>query len=307
MKESELLERIMKIGATGSDILVGPGDDAAVVRTPSGDQLVLTVDQVIEGRHYRSGTPLQIVARKAVARSISDLAAMCARPAWCLATGALPEDMSQSDATMLCDALREHAAAFGCPLVGGDIASVPCGTPLMLTVTAAGFQPAGMRSPLRSGAKPGDAVYVTGAIGASFDATTGLGHHVSFTPRVAESHEIYVLAGDTLGAMMDVSDGLGLDASRIGKASGVLVMLDVDSIPLRDANRSAGRSIADGEDYELLFTARADMKLPERLPRSGTRVTRIGMVVGGDPGAALTSLDGATQRLDDAGWDHGDR
>lgn len=307
MKESELLERIMRIGATGSDILVGPGDDAAVVRTPSGDHLVLTVDQVIEGRHFLKGTPLRLVARKAIARSISDLAAMCARPAWCLATGAIPEDMSQADATVLCDALREHAAAFGCPLVGGDIAGVPCGTPLSLTVTAAGFSPAGATGPLRSSAKVGDAVYVTGMIGGSFDDSTGLGHHLSFTPRTIESHEIYVLTNGVLGAMMDVSDGLGRDAARIGKASGVLLMLDETSIPLRDANRGARRSVADGEDYEILFTVRADTKLPERLPRSGTTVTRIGTVVHGDPGAALKCPDGSTQRLDDAGWDHGVR
>jgi thiamine-monophosphate kinase len=307
MKESELLERIMKVGVSGNDILVGPGDDAAVVRTPSGDRFVLTVDQVIEGRHFRRGTPLIAVARKAIARSVSDLAAMCAQPAWCLATGALPEDMSQSDAMTLCDALREHAAKLGCPLVGGDIASVPRGTPLSLTVTAAGFVPPGVTSPLRSDARIGDAVYVTGSIGASFDEITGLGHHLTFTPRVFESHEIYDLARGGLGAMMDVSDGLGRDAARIGRMSNVLIMLNESAIPLRDCARGARRSVADGEDYELLCTVRPEVNLPEFLPRTGTRLTRIGTVVQGAPGAALTGSDGAMFRLDDAGWDHGAR
>ena len=307
MKESELLDRIMKFGVIGRDILVGPGDDAAVVRTPRGDRLVLTVDQVIEDRHYRRGTPLDLIARKAIARSVSDLAAMCATPAWSLATGAMPEDLSQHDASALCDALREHAAMFGCPLVGGDIATVPRGSPLVLTVTAAGFLEDGVAHVLRQGARVGDDVYVTGSIGGSFREHDGLGHHVTFTPRIRESQEIYALAAGALGAMMDISDGLGRDAARIGRASGASLLLDANKIPLRDSKRSVKQSVEDGEDYELLFTVRPGTTLPELLPASGTRVTLIGTVVGESFGASLRHADGSITRIDDAGWDHGGR
>ena len=118
----------------GASLLVGPGDDCAVIETPGGDRLLLTVDQLIEGTHYDPGTDLDLVTRKAVARSVSDIAAMGGVPTWSLGTGILPTGFTRGDE--LFETMSKWALGFGCPLIGGDIASGD--GPLSLTVTVCG-------------------------------------------------------------------------------------------------------------------------------------------------------------------------
>ena len=139
MRESELLEHIARASSDlGGDVLVGPGDDAAVVRV-GGETLLLTVDQLVEGRHYEPGTAHERVAHKAIARSVSDIAAMGGRPRFTLATAALPAGFE--DAAGLFDRMREAAGRLGCPLVGGDIASTD--GPALFTTTVVGVPPRG--------------------------------------------------------------------------------------------------------------------------------------------------------------------
>ncbi|MGQ0628557.1 MAG: thiamine-phosphate kinase [Phycisphaerales bacterium] len=165
MDESRLLAQIITSGTVGEGVIVGPGDDCAVIEH-GGVQTLLTVDQVIESRHFigpliasdgprgTPGTPFHAVAHKAIARSISDIAAMGGRPRWALATAALPAGLSDSLAGALFEAMRRLALTFGAPLVGGDIAATS--GPLVLTVTVGGA-PHPARGPvLRSGARPGD-------------------------------------------------------------------------------------------------------------------------------------------------------
>jgi thiamine-monophosphate kinase len=295
MRESELLAHIFQrsAGIEDDSIRVGPGDDCAVVRTSGGDALLLTVDQLIEGRHFRPVTDVDLIGRKAVARSVSDIAAMGGRPLWGLGTGALPSGDTRGDA--LFDAMAKWAKRFGCPLVGGDIASTD--GPLALTVTVIGIvdgTPA-----LRSDARAGDGVYVTGSIGGSLDADGG-GRHLTFEPRVAEGLALREALGDRLGAMIDLSDGLGRDAGRVAARSKVRIEIEAERVPLSPGAVDVLEAMRQGEDYELLFTARGEV--PEEV--TGTRVTRIARVVEGE-GCIARLAEGRTVDLHEAGWDHG--
>lgn len=333
MRESDLLSRIYQRsgGAPGGPgdgahgvVRVGPGDDCAVVESPGGGLLLLTVDQLIEEQHFYGpvlprtgvevgedlasagrgapsrGTPADLVARKAVARSVSDIAAMAGTPVWSLGTVALPAQFPQAIAEELCDAAAEWAERWGCPMVGGDISATGGGGPVLLTVTVAGV-PATARGPvLRSGARAGDGVWVTGRVGGSVAS----GRHLTFEPRVAESAWLARTLGEGLHAMIDISDGVGVDASRIAAASSVRVRLESGLLPLHNGVIDWRAAIADGEDYELLFVAAADAHLPERCPETGTRLTRIGVVQSGS-GAVVADERGAEADATQMGWDHG--
>lgn len=295
MRESELLEhiRIRSASLAGvGDVLVGPGDDCAVLRV-GGEAMLATVDQVIDGRHFvLAQTPLDLIARKAVARSVSDIAAMGGSPRFGLATGALPRGFDHGDA--LFERLHHWAGAMGCPLVGGDIAATE--GPMVLTVTVLGLVHSSRGPVRRSDARPGDSVYVTGALGGSLAS----GRHLSFTPRVAEGAWLCDALGECLGAMIDVSDGVGRDAGRIASASGVCVEIDARALPRHAEVRDWAAAASDGEDYELLFTARGEV--PEACPATGVPITRIGHVVAG---SGCVFLEGS-QRIDgrEMGWDH---
>ena len=298
MRESELLAHIYNrskaLPGSFAEVVVGPGDDCAVLRSVSGDLTLLSVDQLIEGRHFDPGTPPDRIADKAFARSISDLAAMGGEPTAALAAAALPD--SFRDADTLFDAMHRVAADFACPLVGGDIARTT--GPLSLTVTVVG-SPHTERGPvLRSDARVGDAVFVTGRLGGSLAS----GRHLSFSPRLAEGGWLCDTLGDRLGAMIDLSDGLGRDAGRIALASGVAIELDASLIPRHPDVTDAQAAVSDGEDYELCFTARGDV--PRRCPQTGTAVTRVGRVVAGS-GCTLRLDSGDVLDASELGWEHG--
>ncbi|TVQ62944.1 MAG: thiamine-phosphate kinase [Phycisphaerales bacterium] len=262
--ENRLLEHIEQrtraLFATRPDVPVGPGDDCAVIRTPAGDDLLITVDQLVAGVHFDPATtsPDQI-ARKAVARSVSDIAAMGGSCWLATATALLPQ--GYADAQELFDRVHAHAEAFGCPVVGGDIASGPS-SPLTLTVTVLGRPHPARGVVRRSGAKPGDRVYVTGRLGGSLAS----GRHLRFEPRLHEARWLCDTLGDRLHAMIDLSDGLGLDADRLARASGADLELDAAVIPQHADCPGWRAAMSDGEDYELLFTCDPDATLPDRCP-----------------------------------------
>lgn len=264
---------------------------------------LLTVDQVVEDRHFRRGTALDLVARKAIARSMSDIAAMAGSPICALATGAFPKSFDQASADELSAALKRWAEHWNCPLVGGDLASLPRESdPLTLTVTVIGSVHPTRGPVLRSGAKPGDGIYVTGNLGGSFDPSTGLGKHLTFEPRLAEARALADLLGPKLHALMDLSDGLGRDATRMADASGIRIDLQSDLIPraVPDWRRAA----SEGEDYELLFAAAGSLpsNLPGIVTGTTTLVTRIGTV---SPGSGCFITDGSTSvNARELGWDH---
>ncbi|MBK7403574.1 MAG: thiamine-monophosphate kinase [Phycisphaerales bacterium] len=320
MKESDLLAHIFRlsggINAASGDVLVGPGDDCAVVRTASGDTLLLTVDQLVEGRHFDPGTPIDLIARKAVARSISDIAAMGGAPSWALATGLLPDGYPHG--AELSEALHKWGHHWNCPIVGGDIAFGP--GPLSITSTVIGrmVPPAavGDQTPepalgarrvvpvLRSGAKPGDELWLTGQVGGSFES----GWHLRFEPRLAAGQ---AAARSGVHAMIDLSDGLGRDAARIGVASRVRLVIEAAKLPISHRARDWAQAVASGEDYELLMAIhprqpqRTDPPLSLEPPLLGP----IGIVRACEPdeppGATILDPYGNPHDAANLGWDHG--
>lgn len=326
VRESELLSHIYRrsrgLSADFGHVIVGPGDDCAVVATASGDQLLLKVDQLVAGRHFRPfpETPIDLIARKAMARAISDVAAMGGTPSCALAAATLPGGFERADE--LFDAMARWAMHWGCPLIGGDIATQSdeaterrsdeednrrhrgC---LVLGVTVVGSPHAGRGPVLRSGAVPGDAVYVTGSLGGSLDAATGSGRHLTFEPRLVEAKWLCDTLGGRLHAMMDLSDGLGRDAARLGEASKVAMEVESGLLPLGPGVRDWRAAVGDGEDYELLFATPGNVVVPEQCPETGTRVTRIGRVVSGETGGprcVIVTPEGPIAG-DELGWDHG--
>ncbi len=259
------------------------------------------MDQLVEGRHYTPDTDLDLIARKAVARSVSDIAAMGGTPAWAMATGVLPKGFAR--ANELFDALARWAKHWSCPLVGGDIASHSAPDhPLTLTVTVAGTVPTGHRPVLRSGARPGDLVWLTGPIGGSFAS----GRHLSFEPRV-EQGLLASRTGSGVTAMIDLSDGLGRDADRIARASGVLIEIDAAAIPLHPdtpAPPNWRAAAAEGEDYELLLTSPTPPTPPT--PGIPNILGPIGRVraANNEPPAAFFLDQGTAHPAQSLGWDH---
>ena len=309
MREDALLQHIYGASAADARITIPPGDDMGALRI--GEQCVLaTVDQLADGLHVRlAETPLRDVARKAIGRSLSDVAAMAARPCAALATAALPRDFGEARANDLFDAMRDFAGSFDCPLIGGDIAMWD--QPLQLTVTVLA-EPAGIEPVLRRGALVGDALYVTGRLGGSLETMDGRAHHLAFEPRVAAARALAGHEQTRPHAMIDLSDGLGKDLTRLCEASGVGAMVEAARLPIREAARDAARrsgrplwrhAVGDGEDYELLFAAN-----PDDVPAAveGAAVTCIGRIVDKDeaPAVQLRDENGETFDLSALGWEH---
>lgn len=306
-------------------VQTGPGDDCAVVSVANGNVL-LTTDHLIEGRHFisppgrdwaktanfpmgctRDGY-LDLIARKAMARSVSDIAAMGGTPMCALATAALPLGFPHDAAAHLAERLHSWGKHWSCPVVGGDIAAfgAECPGPLTLTTTIMGRPHRQRGAVLRSGAWEGEAVYVTGALGNSFASAK----HVLFEPRTIEAEWLCTIMPDRhmLTAMIDISDGLGRDGARLARASGVRIVLDAAHLPLAEGVSDWKRACADGEDYELLFTAHAHTEVPEACPLSGTRITRIGYVepTGGTPhvGCFMKLPGGGLTDVSEMGYEH---
>jgi thiamine-monophosphate kinase len=241
MSERAFLRRL-------AERLPAVGDDGAVLE---GGRLVCT-DLLVDGVHFRSAwASSEDVGWKALAVNLSDIAAMGGTPEAALAAVALPEGTS-ADAVL--EGLLECAEAFGCELVGGDTSSGPA---LFVAVTVLGRAE---RPVLRSGAQPGDTVFVTGPLGAAAAVLARLdaGEDVDDAdplhrpvPRLAEGRAA-AAAGAT--AMLDLSDGLALDARRLAEASGVRIELDPDAIPVA-AGATLDQAVGGGDDYELCFTA----------------------------------------------------
>ena len=301
-------------------VTIGPGDDmAALAPSVCAHGVLVACDQVVEGRHFTRDTPLALVARKAVARNVSDVAAMAAQPLATLASCVLPRRIGADGAQMLLESVRRHAERWGAPLIGGDTAvhQDPNG-PLMLCVTILA-RPRGvttgdaMQIERRHGARAGDALYVTGSCGGSLGAD-GLGRHLHFEPRLAASHALADALGPALHAMIDVSDGLGLDAARLAAAAAEPLAAQVDGTRVpRSEGASLESAMADGEDHELLFCTGPDARVPDSLPDGqGGLVpcTRIGTVVPRMPSmpdacaVLVHTAGGAMQDISGKGWMH---
>ncbi len=291
-------------------VLVGPGDDCAVLAPPAGPLLV-TTDMLMDGTDfilaevgaYRAG-------RKAMSANLSDIAAMAGTPTGVVVSVALPvarestaagtSSSAREVAEQLYLGLREVADAFDVPIVGGDTNTWK--GPLVVCITALGEA----RSPgvvTRGGARPGDWIFVTGPLGGSIR-----GHHLDFVPRVREAQALH--AAVRLHAMMDISDGLAADLNHILEESNCGAVLDAGAIPIAEAavvlSRETGKSplqhaLEDGEDFELVFTVSPDdgAKLLASPPVPG--LAKIGECI--ESGLWLET-NGQRERLEPTGWAH---
>lgn len=282
--EDRLLSRLLKGFPHSSDVVVGPGDDCAVVRIGTRTVLLKT-DCVAEGVHFlRDEDPVR-VGWKAMCRPLSDIAAMGGVPKQALITIFSPPDLGREYWVSFYRGLRRAARRFGVVVAGGELSSQRSG--IAVSVALTGEAPGG-RYVTRSGGGAGDVLFVTGQLGGSIS-----GHHLDFVPRLREGRW---LAGRA-SAMMDLSDGLGSDLPRLAQASGCGFSVDAAALPLRRGSSVEG-ALTDGEDYELLCAVprqRAAGLLSRwrgNFPR--TRLTPIGCLeeAGRFPAAWL------------GGWDH---
>jgi thiamine-monophosphate kinase len=270
----------------------GLADDTAVLDVAAG-RLILTSDTMVEGVHYRPHDPADAIGWKLAAVNLSDLAAKGATPTGCLLNYALSGDADWDRAFLA--GLNEALARFAMPLLGGDTVAMPKGAPRSLTLTAIGrAQP---NVPLRTGARPGDTLWVTGAIGGAGFGPDGeprdLARYLRPQPRIAEGQALAPLAT----AMMDVSDGLLIDARRLADASGIAIAIDLDAVPLALPGLDPLEAATAGDDYELLFTLPAGVAPPLAATRIGTTNTGTGL--------ALASNGTVIPLPDKLGYSHG--
>ena len=307
--------------------LAGPGslkltDDAAVVDLQPGRSLVATTDTVIAGVHFLADDPPDLIARKALRVNLSDLASMGAEPLGYLLVTALPAGIDENWVAQFSRGLAQDQAEFSIALLGGDTAFTP--GPLSLTITALGQVERG-KALLRSGAKPGDRVYLSGTIGDSaFGLKLAKGEPLTLSPSEKSSLlDRYRLPQPRLGlgrrligvasAAMDVSDGFAADLGHICQASRVGALVEAAKLPVSPALRSVlevGQAslvevATGGDDYELLFTAPAAVEL--LLGRIATELALPLTAVGEirrEPGVIVLDQNGRAVELGPGGYRH---
>ena len=289
--EDGLLERFAALLPAGGSLLVGPGDDCAVVRIEgSARDLLLKTDCVVEGVHYPTETPPEKVGRKALARALSDIAAMGGVPDHALVTLVVPVSTPVSWIDGFYDGLDELARAVGVRVAGGELARMPVGGAAVASVSLTGWVERD-KALLRSGGRPGDVVAVTGWLGGSFPS----GHHLDFTPRLEEGQ--WLSQTGLVHAAMDLSDGLARDLPRLARRSECGFLLDGGDLPCR-SGFTRTQALSDGEDYELLVAV------------AETDWSRLsGLWSGRFPGLPLTRVAVLTEPLLSqpdipGGWDH---
>jgi thiamine-monophosphate kinase len=286
-------------------LLVGPGDDAAILRLTADANLVATTDMLMDGTDFELHRhEPERIGRKALAVNLSDLAAMAAVPVGALVSVALPRQGGEQLGKQLLDGMLPLAAEFDCPIAGGDTNSWD--GPLVISITAFGEVPP-QRRWRRSGVRPGDAILVTGQFGGSI-----LSRQFDFQPRVSEA--LWLAENATVHAAIDVSDGLSLDLSRICEASGCGALLNLSQIPIADAaydlsKQQTGTSpldhaLGDGEDFELILAVPPDeaIELVARQPLDAP-LTQIGYFVA-ESGLFSLAADGSRQPLTPRGYEH---
>ena len=202
MNEFELISRLTRSLPTNPSVVVGPGDDCAVLDVGLPDRLLLfKTDAVVESIHFKPGTPREKIGHKALARCLSDIAAMAGTPSAALVTIALPRTFEPGYPEAIYAGINDLARQHGVAIVGGETTTNPAGT--LISIALLGFVQRG-KAILRSGAEPGDAIFVTGELGGSL-----AGKHLEFEPRLAEAR--WLAQHFQVHAMLDVSDGLAGD------------------------------------------------------------------------------------------------
>lgn len=293
--EVELIRRFSRGLHRDASVLAGIGDDTAVVRGRGHTTWLLACDMTVEGTHFvRAHVPAPWVGWKALACNVSDIAAMGGQPRWAVVSLGLPPSTPVRWVRGLYRGLERCARAFSMSLVGGDTTRAP---QIIVDVAIVGEAPR-TGAVLRSGARAGDALFVTGRLGGSYVS----GRHARFTPRVREAQAL--LRRVNVHAMMDLSDGLATDAWHMARASKATLRFEASRLPVARAAKTVHHALTDGEDFELLFAVRGSdaARVPQRLGRCP--VTRIGTVVRRGAGVQLVDGQGRAQPLTVKGFQH---
>jgi thiamine-monophosphate kinase len=318
--EFDLIKAISTIADKGLGVVMGVGDDAAVLRPTPGKVVLVTTDLLLEGVHFRlEFTDLYRLGRKAIAVNLSDIAACGGTPTAFVVSLAIPAETDVTSVQALYKGMMEQARTYGVSLVGGDTSR---GKELMISITLIG-EVEERNCVYRNGAKHGDRVFVTGQLG---DSALGLKmlkkgvkegylieRHLDPTPRIKEGGEIARRGLAT--AMIDISDGLIADLGHILEQSGVGAQVHVPQLPLSASYREHVKqyyqnpyllALAGGEDYELLFTVPAEREEAiKRLAQElGTPFTMIGEIVEASAGVTLVEADGKKISVKQGGHDH---
>lgn len=308
MNEFELIEKLTRSLPTNKSVVTGCGDDCAVLDFGLPDKLLLfKTDAIVEGIHFKSEAPPEKIGHKALARCLSDVAAMAGSPVAALVTIALPRTFDAPFVEAIYSGMSALARKHDVAIAGGETTTNP--ERILISVALIGFVPRG-KAVLRSGAEAGDAIFVTGELGGSL-----AGRHLDFEPRLAEAH--WLVEHFSIHAMIDVSDGLAGDLRHILKASHTGAELLTTSIPVSRAAKFASRAesaaktpllaaLTDGEDFELLFTVAGKDAVPvldawkKQFPK--IPLTCIGKITAGE-GITLRDKTGA-RPLTAHGYEH---
>ena len=330
--ELALIEQIRRTfspsGEAGSrSVVLGIGDDCAILRPPRGAEILVTTDFSLEDRHFRRDLhPATSAGHRCLARGLSDLAAMGAKPMAAFLSLALPSELLKSTKSRRWTAeffggMDSLARQYDTPLAGGDTSESPGGL-ILADIILIGSAPAG-RSLRRSGARPGDALYVTGSLGGADAELKALlhsgrrsrakagGDHPHLFPRPRLGVGSALLRRRLATAAIDLSDGLSTDLTHLCTSSRVRAEIDAASLPLHPlaarlpADEALHAALNGGEDYELLFSAPAKIRMPARI--AGVPITRIGSLSPQSkkkPVITLRHADGDTTAVEPAGWEH---
>ena len=258
LSETELIQRLTQDLPADSSVLTGPGDDCAVLDW-SGSKLLFKTDAIVEGIHFERDTPPEAIGRKALARALSDIAAMAGTPTHALITLGVHAEMEPSLIEAVYQGLRNCAREHHVNIVGGETTSL---SQLTLSISLIGRA---SKPILRAGSAVGDAIFVSGELGGSL-----AGHHLNFTPRLKEAR--WLSDQDIVHAMIDLSDGLATDLRHLLSDQTGAELL-TRALPIRRAAKERARdnpsgktallaALTDGEDYELLFTVSSKDAVP---------------------------------------------
>ncbi|MBA4387602.1 MAG: thiamine-monophosphate kinase [Verrucomicrobia bacterium] len=301
--ELEAIRQLTRQLPHRSDVRIGAGDDCAVVRAGPNcvREILLKSDPVIEGTHFRHGTRPELIGHKAIGRVLSDIAAMGGEPRWVLFNIVAPPKTPFQLIRRLYSGAGRLARRHKVAIVGGDLSSGKC---LEVHAFAAGIAPRG-EAVLRSGARPGDIIYVTGSLGGSIR-----GRHLVFEPRVNEGLWLRKWAS----SMIDISDGLASDLTHILEAGRVGALLDARAIPvsaaaraMKDRKSPLDHALQDGEDFELLFTV--PMSKAVQFEKAWKRKFKlaccgIGLITKGRPSIRIRLSCGCVETIGRKGYEH---
>lgn len=311
--EKSLITGIRSQAQGGRGVALGIGDDCAILRVPPGHEVLVTTDFSLEGVHFRTEWhPPEVIGRRVLVRGLSDIAAMGGQPLAAFLSLALPRGTKKSWVDRLVKGLLRLAEKFGVSLAGGDTAESRKG--VLADIVVVGSAPKGTAI-RRSGAKPGDRIFVTGELGGAAAALKlffsgrklqagEYPQHFHPVPRLETGH--FLREHKLASAMIDISDGLSTDLGHICEESGVGAEIETGAIPLARIGRprravDMNFAFHGGDDYELLFTVPLGREIPRRI--AGIPITQIGRLTRGKE-MLLVDDRGARRKLKPQGWQH---